>query len=111
MPVATGTLTATKGEAVTYNCTHVTSASDLTPINITGWTIRVTGRDRDGTVILTKTPSVISGAAGTYSFAVTHADTLIPVVLYALDIWRIDSGSEKPMWVGGWQITPEVIYL
>lgn len=111
MPAATIAISAAKGEAVTYPCTHVTSASSSTPIDISGWTIKVTARDSNGTVVLNKTASVTSGPAGTYSFAVTTADTKLTPYAYPLDIQRTDSGSEKLMGLGKWTITGDVLYL
>lgn len=111
MPAATIAISAAKGEAVTYPCTHVTSGSSSTPIDITGWTIKVTARDQSGTVVLNKTASITSGVAGTYSFSVTHADTTLTPFAYPLDIQRTDSGSEKLMGFGKWTITGEVLYL
>ena len=110
MSVAGLALTAAKGEAVTYNATHQTSASDTTAVNITGWTIAVTARDETKAVVLTKAASVVSGAAGTYTWSVTKADTSLQAKSYNLDIQRTDSGSEKLMGLGTWTILQEVLY-
>ena len=99
-----------RGEAVTINCTHVTSATDATAINITGWTLKLTARDDNGNIFIDEAGTVISGAAGTYSFTLTHAETMRPRKSYQFDIWRTDSGSEKIMGLGFFTVTDEVYY-
>lgn len=110
MAAANLAITAARGEAVTYTCTHQTSGASTTPIDITGWTIKVTARDESGAVVITKTATITSGPSGTYTFPVTHADTSIQPKAYALDIQRVDSGSERLMGLGTWTILREVLY-
>jgi hypothetical protein len=99
-----------KGETVTFNGTHQTSASNTTPIDITAWTIKMTWRDDAGTIVLQKTANIVSGPAGTYAIACSHADTLIPIRVYQADIWRTDTLSEKLLADGTGAITHEVLY-
>jgi hypothetical protein len=99
-----------KGETVTFNGTHQTSASNTTAIDITGWTIKMTVRDDSGTIVLQKTASITSGAAGTYALACTHAETLLPIRVYDADIWRTDTASEKLLANGTFAVTDEVLY-
>jgi hypothetical protein len=109
--VARPALTAVRGEDRTYACTHQNSGSDSTPVNISGWTITVTAKVKpEGTAVLTKTGTVVSGSAGTYSWSVTHADTLINPQEYQLDIWRVDSGARTLMALGTWTVLSEVLY-
>jgi len=105
--VARIALECARGEARTFSGTHQTSGSDTTAINISGWTISITCRDTTGAVMFTKSGSIISGAAGTYSFAVTATNTTISPSAYQIDIWRTDSGSETLMAVGSLNITQE----
>ena len=106
--VALITLSVARGSAKTYNGTHVTSGTDSTPVNITGWTILVTARDENARVVWQKTASVVSGAAGTYTWPLTASDTTISAKPYTEDIWRTDSGSETLMALGTHTITSEV---
>lgn len=106
--VAPLALVVTRGEDRTFNGTHVTSATDSTAVNISGWTMKFTAKDARGRVVLTKTPSVVSGAAGTYTFAVTASDTTINPGQYACDLWRTDSGNATIMGLGTLTINGEV---
>ena len=109
--VALLNLSTARGEARTYNGTHQVSATDSTPVNITSWTIKVQAKDFNGNVVLDKTATVTSGPSGTYSFAVTHADTAtVGPGNYNMDIYRTDSGSETLMCYGAWNVTPDVRY-
>lgn len=107
--VATLNISVARGSAKTYNFTHQTSGSNTAAVNITGWTITVTVRNADGSLLFTKTASVVSGAAGTYTWSVTKANTNVTPTSYPMDIWRTDSGSETLMGVGQFTITPEVL--
>ena len=98
----------TRGEARTFNGTHVTSASNSTPINITGWTMVFTVRLADRRVLMSKTVSILSAGAGTYSFSLTGADTTITPGNYDADIWRTDSGSETIMALGVLTVNSDV---
>lgn len=110
MAAAPLNLTIAKGEAVTFTCTHQTSAADTTAIDISGWTIVVTIEDEAGTTLITKAATVTSGPSGTYTFSVSHADTLVEPAVYPVDIWRTDSGSETLMGYGKFRVTREVLY-
>lgn len=111
MAAASIALSCAKGEAVTFPLTHVTSGTDSTPINITGWTIKAMGRDEAGNVIFDKTATVVSGAAGTYSLSFTHAETTVyQAKSIDVDIWRTDSGSERLMGLGKFTIGQDVRY-
>lgn len=67
--------------------------------NITGWTIQF-NVEASGGQIITKTATVTSGAAGTFTVALTAADTNIRIGTYQYDAWRIDVGSERVLAVG-----------
>lgn len=62
--VAPLALEVTRGEDRTFAGTHQTSATNTTPVDITGWTLKFTAKDAKGNVKLTKSPSVISGPGG-----------------------------------------------
>jgi hypothetical protein len=87
----------TRGEAKTFTGTHVTSASNTTPINITGWTIQFTARLANKTVLFSVACSIVVAGSGTYSFSLTAANTTVTPGNYEGDIWRTDSGSETIM--------------
>lgn len=106
--VARIALECSRGEARTFAGTHQTSGSDTTAINITGWTISITVRDEGKITMFTKSGTVTSGPAGTYTFAVTATNTTISAKPYSIDIWRVDSGSETLMAVGTLTISDEV---
>lgn len=108
MASAAVNLSAGRGEAVTFNGTHQTSATNATAVDITNWTIKVMAKDNVGNTVLDKTASVTSGPSGTYSFAVAKADTLLTPATYYFDVWRTDSGNEKLMGYGSFTITPDV---
>ncbi len=108
--VAPLSLSIARGTARTYLVTHQVSALDATPINIAGWTIRVTVKDVRNRVVLSKPTIVVDALAGRYNFSVTHNDTNISAGPYRLDIQRIDAGAETLMGLGTLSITPEVLY-
>lgn len=98
----------TRGEAKTFTGTHVTSASNTTPINITGWTMVFTARVADNRVLFSKTISIVIAGSGTYSFSLTASDTTVTPGNYTADIWRTDSGSETIMAQGILTINSDV---
>lgn len=99
-----------RGEALQVNCTHVTSATDSTPVNIAGWTIVMTARDDNGNIFINETGVVDVGPSGTYHFTLTHAETMRPRKSYKFDIWRTDTSSEKIMGVGFFTVSDEVYW-
>lgn len=110
MAAATIAISCARGEAVSFPFTHEVSDVDATVVNITGWTIVATIRDENGNVVLLPTVAIVSGAAGTYTLGVTHAQTLLEVKTYDIDVWRTDAASEKLMGVGTIRITKQVKY-
>ena len=98
----------TRGEEKTEVGTHVTSASDATPINITGWTIVFTARLASGVVLFSKACTILVAGSGMYSFSLTASDTTITPGNYNADVWRIDSGSETIMCQGILTINSDV---
>ena len=98
----------TRGEGRTFTGTHVTSASNSTPINITGWTMVFTARLANRTVLFSKTISIVVAGSGTYSFSLTGSDTTITPGNYDADVWRTDSGSETIMCAGILTINSDV---
>lgn len=103
MGAASITVTVGKGDSLVVNATHEVSASDTTPVNISGWTIAVDIRQHvgDQSVLLTLAATVVSGPAGTYTFTFTHAQTLaLWAGDFAISIFRTDVGSEREMAVG-----------
>lgn len=112
--VAAPALACIRGEDRTYTLTHQTSATDTTAINITGFTISATISKTPitsgGSAVITKVGTVTNGAAGTYTVALAHADTLIDPGSYILEIWRTDSGSKTQMALGTLTVGPDVLY-
>jgi hypothetical protein len=104
-------LTVKKGEAVTFTGTHQVSATDATPVDITGWTIVVTVKSKeDGSIVFTKPATVTNGPTGKYSWSVVHADTNIRAGLRDVDAWRTDPGAERSMGQGSFTIAQDVLY-
>lgn len=97
---STDTVTVYRGEDVDLNFTMV-------PVtNITGWTLLFTvekGRRK----VITKTPVIVSAAAGTYKVSLTQTDTNIKEGTYQYDVWRIDDGSERVLSVGSLVISDD----
>lgn len=97
-----------RGEAYEAIGTHKDAAGNA--VNITGWTIVLTGRKKPGSEdppAVQIQADVTNGLAGEYAFAMTSAQTLaVPSTvdystgkdtpLFA-DIWRINAGFETPM--------------
>lgn len=107
-PLAAIALSITRGEARTFTGTHVTSATDTTPVNITGWTLSFTVRDANNQIVIQKAPSVVLGPTGTFSFSVTASDTTLSANIYNCDLWRTDAGNETVMGVGTFTILADV---
>jgi hypothetical protein len=83
----------------------VTLALTMSPIvDISGWTITFTvARDVNtpSPKLITKTASIVSGPAGTFSVAMQAVDTsaIVPGV-YQWDAWRTDTGSNRRLGYG-----------
>lgn len=96
-----------RGEAVSLTFT-------MTPTtDITGWTITLTIRvnANDAAVVLTKTPaSLVTPAAGIFSFNLSSAETKILLGTYAYDIQRVDAASEATLSIGTLIVRQEVLY-
>lgn len=110
MPGAAMSFVVAKGEAVTFTGTHQKSAIDATPVDISGWGILVTVKDRLGATIFSKPGDVTNGPLGQYSWSVVHADTNIVAASYDVDIWRTDAGSEREMDIGVFSVVGDVLY-
>lgn len=98
-----------KGERVVLDFT-------MSPVeSIAGWTITLTLRDNAADpdpVVLTVAGSIVSAAAGTFRFTLTHAQTLALGAnrSYAYDVQRTDSGSECVLSIGLITLLQEVLY-
>lgn len=93
------------GDAVTWNWTIDDGEGGLQ--NITGYTLTfVVAETEGGAALLTKTPTVVSGAAGTCTSSWTSANTttLGGGTFYGY-LKRTDSGSETTLWEGEIPIT------
>lgn len=110
MASATLDLAVEKGEDIVFTGTHQVSATDATVVDISGWTIVVTVKTADGVLLYTLAGTVVSGAAGTYSWPLTHTQTNIASKYLQVDIWRTDSGSQREMAKGRLFIGPDVLY-
>ncbi len=97
------TLESGKGDDLVVDATHVVSASDSTPVNIAGWTIKVNLRWRvtDDDTFTEIAATVVNGAAGTYTWEFTAA--LLRTMRsgdWAMSVFRTDTGSERLMATG-----------
>lgn len=113
MASATITLTVGRGDTLEVNATHVVSSTDVTVVNISGWTIAADVRQHliDGAIVLSLTCVVVSGAAGTYTFTLTHTQTMaLPPGIYAISVFRTDTGSEREMATGTLTIVANARY-
>lgn len=106
MAAAALNLSCSRGEDVTFPLTHVTSLTDSTAKNITGWTILATIKDERNTTALTVAGTIVNGAAGTYTIAFTSANLKIEPKSYKLDVWRTDASSNTLMGSGFLTVTP-----
>lgn len=87
MAIGTDTITIYRGEDLTLAFTHSGA--------ITGWTITFNVKLGPSTR-LTKSASIVDGSAGTYSVALTDADTdTLTAGTYPYDVWRTTAGSER----------------
>jgi hypothetical protein len=80
------------GEAATR-----TFVAEVPPFGIAGWHLRFTVYDDfGGTAKLNKTPTITDPTAGTFTVALTSADTYatLGAGTWAWEAWRIDSGGE-----------------
>lgn len=104
--VVTGqlSLTAYAGEDYVATGTHVTSAVNTTPVNIAGWTIKATIRNRPGDAnpsLLQVAATVTNGPAGLYTVSLSATQTTaLGVGNFAIDIWRTDPGANTEMAIG-----------
>ena len=109
MDVAPISLQAARGEARTYLGTHQTSATNTTPVDITGWTIVLTvRRDTNGPVVLTKTATLLSPLLGTYQIVASATDTNLQPGVYPADLWRTDANSQRQIGYGTFTVGPSV---
>jgi len=94
-----------QGEVINLNFT-------MTPVvNITGFTFELNiATSRANTVkIITQAGAIVSGPAGTYTIALTRAqtNTLTPNV-YAYDVWRTNAGNERILTTGDFTVKDPV---
>ena len=108
-----------KGEDVTFPMQHTRARDDATPVNVTGWAIRVKATRFDGTVVFEKAAAlgctledgtVISQANGGYNWGITHAESNVAQGLCTLDIWRTDTNQERALMIGTLQIGRDARY-
>jgi hypothetical protein len=109
--VAPITLQAARGEARTYLGTQQTSATNATPVDISGWTIVLTVRREDnGPVLVTKSATLLSPTLGTYQVVLSASDTNLQPGTYPADLWRRDAGSERQIGYGTFTVGKSVIH-
>lgn len=108
---ASGQFSCFSGEAV------VLTFSPGEDTSISGWTLVFTvraRRDPDLDTLLTKsttasTITITDAAAGVFTLTLTAAQTLaLGPGRYAFDVWRTDSGSEKPLILGTFTVEQAV---
>lgn len=108
-----------RGEDKSFPMVHVISASDSTPINLTGWTIRIKVKRKDGTVVVEKAAtlgatladgSTVAASAGGYTWGLTNAESNITPGLCKIDIFRVDAGVIRAMAIGTIELVDDVRY-
>lgn len=106
------------GQAMSFAWTmDSTPATPHVAVNITGWTFKLSVRERNETpVLFTLTLSdglsVVSAVAGTLTILFASAKTraLVPGV-YVWDMWRMDVGNEQQLDYGILTLRPRVTEL
>jgi hypothetical protein len=94
-----------RGSDVTLNFT------ESPVVDITGWTMsfRLKQSQADPTTLLTVNASITSAPAGTFSVALTAAQTLtLAAGTYQWDVWRTDTGSANALATGTLIVTGSV---
>ena len=98
------TITVYRGEAPILNFT-------MSPVvDISGWTLAFTvARKKNyATKVLTKTPTILTGASGTFRQSLTATETDLTPDDYWFDVWRIDVGVEEMIAAGPFILTANV---
>lgn len=87
-----------------------TANFDMSPAEeTTGWTLVCTIRGLDGTSILAPTVTAINESTGEYRVTLTRTQTsAIKEGVYKWDIWRTNSGGERQLARGTFEILPQV---
>lgn len=92
-------LTCYAGEDYVATGTHkVSSAPTAEAVDITGWTITATikARPTDTVTLLTIEGDLLSPTEGTYTIALTAAQSkALGVGVFAIDVWRMDLGAKS----------------
>jgi len=99
-----------RAEAVVLNFTvRQTDEPTAAVENITGWTLAFTVAsvyDAQPPKILTKAGTVTDGPGGKCSVSLTAAETNVAVGTKKYDLWRTDTGAERPLAVGVFNVLP-----
>lgn len=92
-----------RGEALTLNGTVYTTDTGDTPEDITGWTIVLTVADDNNpstTKRITEACTLATPASGTWTGALTSAETNLEPGEYVYDVTRTDSGYVRTLTYG-----------
>lgn len=105
---ATDKITVYRAEAVTLNFTVRQSDDPNADVeDISGWTLSFTV-STDYNVsppkTLTQSGTVTDGPTGKASVSLSTAELNIEIGSYRYDLWRTDSGEERPLAVGVFQV-------
>lgn len=92
------TITIYRGEAPVLNFTM----SPVPDGGIAGWTLEFTVAKKANSVtkMLSATPTIVSGVAGTFKATLTSTQTDIAPGAYWFDVWRTDAGLEEVIAAG-----------
>lgn len=94
-----------KGEAITIDFTITTTIAD-----ISAWNMIFTVRRGNGTVLVSKALTIVSGPSKTCRLSLTHALLLVPAGTYTYDVWRTDVGSETCLRLGKFTLSQGTLY-
>jgi len=95
-----------RGEDITLNFTAYTTDTGTTPEDITGWTLvfTVAEASNSATKLITKTCSIASAVAGTFTATLLSADTNIAPGRYWADVYRTNAGYVRCLYTGPFNI-------
>lgn len=96
-----------RAEAALLNFTVRTEDREDAPLEvITGWALTFTvAADYDAaTKLLTKAGTIVDGPNGKASVALTATEMNIAIGSYRYDLWRTDTGQQRPLAVGVFRV-------
>jgi hypothetical protein len=97
----TQTLTVYRGEQAAINFT-------MAPVeDITGWSLKFTvaKKANSATKLISVTPVILSGPAGTFRVTLTEENLDLNPATYFFDVWRVDEGFEQVLAIGSFVVS------